>query len=71
MSISAVSSDAASVLQAVIQGAAPREAGEVRENDGDRDDLKGAAQASQPVPASAPTVNLSGQVIGQVINTQA
>lgn len=68
MSISAVSSNAASALQAVIQGAPPKEATEVRENDGDRDDLQ-AAQAANP--PQGPTVNLSGQVVGQVINTQA
>ena len=36
------------------------------ENDGDKDDGAGAAAAVR-----APTLNLSGQVVGSVINTSA
>ena len=38
-----------------------------RDNDGDSDD--GGAKAAQTAPA--PTVNLSGQKLGQVINVKA
>lgn len=63
MSISAVSSSAASAAQALL-ARAPAEATDTRANDGDGDD-RGAV-----VPAG-PTVNLSGQVIGQIVDTQA
>lgn len=44
----------------------PAEKGELREPDGDRDDK--TVQASAP---TAPSVNLFGQRVGTIINTQA
>lgn len=63
MAISAVSSAAASAAQA-LAARAPAETAPDRPNDGDRDDAGAVAPA-------APTVNLSGQVIGQIVNTHA
>lgn len=69
MGISSVSGALNSQLSAMAQtsSAQASERTEVRENDGDRDDVSRTSQARAPQP----TTTLNGQVIGQIINVQA
>lgn len=66
MSISAVASTAANTAQALLAKSSV-ETTETRENDRDQDDANAVVAGVN----AAPTVNLRGQVIGQVVNTQA
>ena len=65
MSVSSIGSSSAAYAPAVRPQAEAQAAGRDVKNDGDSDD-GGAA-----VKASAPTVNLSGQAVGKLVNVSA
>jgi hypothetical protein len=68
MNVNSVSSAPTRAPQSTSEAAEVKKAG--RDNDGDADD-GGSAKAAKSAPPPAPTTNVNGQKLGQVVNASA